>query len=531
MRTETTYKGLRLKIAAGLLLALSSVLVVTSILRYVSFRQLLTESLEHPSADAAQVIELQMAAYLRSRLILSACSIAVTLVIGDLLISQIVVGRLRQFLGVVKRTGPGRLDRRVSVEGGDEIAELAGAFNRMAEELRRQADKLSTLNALSMTVSRSLELQEVLRGALDEVLALVGLGAGWIVLRDEQGQEYRLAAGHGLPEGAALAHTPCDWMQRNCAGVFESGQPRVFHDQPQTPCPAADHLRPEGLAFRACVPLTSKDRVLGVMSLVGTASDHTWMFAEDSLETLTAIGRQIGMAIENARLYEELRQTERLRRQLMERGIDVQEEERRRIARELHDQTSQRLTSMIMTLGALSEDDSVDGLRERLQDLRSMAAETLEEVHGLALELRPRLLDDLGLLAALRHYVGEFRDRYRIPTDFQVLGMGDRRLPPQVETALYRIAQEALNNVARHAGARSAGVLLEHRTDSAILIVEDDGEGFDVPAVMGSHVDERNLGLYGMRERAALLGGTMTIESTLGTGTSVFTEVPLAREE
>jgi signal transduction histidine kinase len=263
------------------------------------------------------------------------------------------------------------------------------------------------------------------------------------------------------------------------------------------------------------------------MSLAGAAPSNGWAFSPDSLEILTAIGRQVGVAIENASLYEELRHTEALRRQLLEKGLDLQEEERRRIARELHDQTSQRLTSILMTLGALGEIESLTEVRAHVGNLREMAAQTLEEVHDLALELRPRLLDDLGLLPALHHCLGEFRDKYRMPVDIQVLGLDGRRLPPRVETALYRIAQEALNNVRRHAQAHNVGVLLENRDTSAILIVEDDGVGFDVPQVMGSHVHEGNLGLYGMRERASLLGGTLTIESTPEQGTSVFVEVPL----
>jgi len=263
------------------------------------------------------------------------------------------------------------------------------------------------------------------------------------------------------------------------------------------------------------------------MSLAGVASNHTWLFTEDSLETLTAIGRQIGIAVENASLYEEMRLTEALRRQLLERGIDLQEEERRRIARDLHDQTSQRLTSMLMTLGVLGEAESLAEMQVYIRDLREMAAQTLDEVHDLALELRPRLLDDLGLAAALRHYAREFQHRVHIPVDLQALGLDDERLPARVETALYRIAQEALTNVAKHAQARSIGVLLERRDASVVMIVEDDGKGFDVSQVMGTHVDEKNLGLYGMRERAFLLGGRLTIESAPAMGTSVFVEILL----
>jgi signal transduction histidine kinase len=135
------------------------------------------------------------------------------------------------------------------------------------------------------------------------------------------------------------------------------------------------------------------------------------------------------------------------------------------------------------------------------------------------------------LVAALRHYLGEFRDKFHLLTDLQVVGLDDKRLPSRVETALYRIAQQALVNVARHAHAQSVGVLLEDRGSGVVLIVEDDGTGFDVEEVMGSHVLQTNLGLYGMRERASLLGGSLTIESTPGEGTSVFVEIPLDRTE
>jgi signal transduction histidine kinase/HAMP domain-containing protein len=562
MRTRAYYyHSLRFKITLSLLLSVIVILTVTSYLRYASFRQLLTESLTFPAASAEEIIEAQMVAYVRSRFILSVSTIVVIVLISDLMMSRMVVSRLKQFLSVVKRISPGNLDARVRVEGHDEIAELAQAFNRMTEELQRQNERLSTLNTLAATVGQSLNLKEVLHSALDEVLELTRLRAGWITLRDEPTEKSLIVASRGLPEGAVLAHAHCAWIQGVCAEVFQSGRPQVFHDGQRHACPAAEYLQKEGLVFRACVPLKSKDLVLGVMSLVGVASGSVWMFTEDSLDTLMAIGRQIGVAIENARLYEELQRKETLRRQLLERGITLQEEERGRIARELHDQIGQRLTSIIMTLGVLEEATSTtdwerngttdwerngttDGERacpERsrkngwaapeaqahIQDVRDTTAQILKEVRDMALHLRPSVLDDLGLLAALRHYLKGYQNRARLLVDFQALGLDGKRLPPEVETALFRIAQEALTNVARHAEARSVTVLLEQREASAMLIVEDDGKGFDVARVVDSRPDEGNLGIHGMRERAALLGGTLTIESTPGRGTTVFVRIPL----
>jgi signal transduction histidine kinase len=433
-------------------------------------------------------------------------------------------------------------------------------------------------------VSQSLNLKEILDSALAKVLELMRLRAGWIVLRSDQSQELDLVASYGLPREVALAHVRCSGNQCVCPEVLQSGQSKVLHRTSEQGCPTAEYFAREGLVFGACVPLQAKERILGVMSLAGDAPHDTHMPAQDTLDTLAAVGRQIGIAVENATLYEELRKEEMLRRQLLDRLITVQEEERKRIALELHDQTGQPLTSLIMTLGMLGETESIQEVRAQAQYLRETAAQVMKEVHDLALELRPSVLDDLGLLAALRHLHKGYQDRFHIPVDLQVLGLGDERLPSEVETALYRIVQEALTNVAKHAQAENVSVVLEKRDPTRLsvrrpplhgdgahaegssqasvpyrgvddvppirmgpewpgrrpgqgssvrLIIEDDGEGFDVNSVLGSRREYKptdgRLGLYGMRERAALLGGTLTIESTPGMGTTIFVDVPLVK--
>jgi len=531
MRTKKYYHSLRFKITVGLLLAVIAVLAISSYLRYVSFRELLVESLKLSAVNTEEIVDAQMAAYVRSRLILSVISVVVIVLISQLMLGEMVVGRLEKFLKAVNQVGRGNLDTRVTIGGDDEIAELAEAFNRMTEELRRQAEKLSTLNTLAVTAGQSLNLEQVLCTALDEVMELMGVEAGWINLQDEQEENSRIVASRSLPEQAALAHAHCVWNRGVCAEVLKSGQAQVFHDERRHFCPASEYLEEEGIVFHACVPLKSKDQILGVMSLAGVATSNLWMFAEDSLDTLTAIGRQIGMAIENASLYEELRQKEVLRRQLLEREITLREKERKRIARELHDQTGQRLTSIIMTLGILEEVVSTPEAKTHVQDLRDTAAQVLKEIRDVALHLRPSVLDDLGLLAALRHYLKGYQNRYRLFVDFQALGLDGRRLPSEVETALFRITQQALTNVARHSQARHVSVLLENRGASVMLIVEDDGRGFDVDHLMNTHPHEGNLGLYCMRERASLLDGTLTIESTPESGTAVFVRIPLEGRE
>jgi len=165
--------------------------------------------------------------------------------------------------------------------------------------------------------------------------------------------------------------------------------------------------------------------------------------------------------------------------------------------------------------------------KSKAADLRGLTAETLDLMRDMALELRPSTLDDLGLVAALQRYVADYGRKHALDADFHPGGLTDARLRPQTETALYRIAQEALTNVVRHSGARSVSVLLDRRDGHAILVVEDDGKGFDVEQVRRSGTPAQKLGLLGMEERAALVGGVLTIESRPGRGTAVFVEVPM----
>lgn len=231
------------------------------------------------------------------------------------------------------------------------------------------------------------------------------------------------------------------------------------------------------------------------------------------------------MTEELGRMDELRREREALRRQLLEKVIATQEDERRRIARELHDSTSQNLTSLIVGLRTMETSCSECTALAQAIDLRQVASKTLEEVHDLSMRLRPRALDDLGLAAALERLTAEWQAHYKIPVDV-VIQLTDR-LPADVETAIYRIVQETLTNIVRHACARSASVLVERRGGAVRAIVEDDGVGFDANTNHG----EQHLGLLGMRERAELLGGTLTIESTPEHGTSVFIEIPLTRHD
>lgn len=206
--------------------------------------------------------------------------------------------------------------------------------------------------------------------------------------------------------------------------------------------------------------------------------------------------------------------------------INAQEQERKRIARELHDETSQVLTSLLISLAILEESITTQEARDRIADTRRLAHQTLRAIRNLSIDLRPSALDDLGLLPALRSYVKEYQQKCSIEVEFLATGFKER-LPAEMETALYRIVQESLTNTARHANARKLSVTLKEKAHAVYATITDDGHGFDVETLLKTPGQERGLGLAGMKERALLLDGSLTINSSPGQGTTVEVRIPL----
>ncbi|MFZ2640047.1 MAG: PAS domain S-box protein [Verrucomicrobiia bacterium] len=219
----------------------------------------------------------------------------------------------------------------------------------------------------------------------------------------------------------------------------------------------------------------------------------------------------------------ERKQAEQARVHLVQKLITAQEDECRRVSVELHDQLGQGLTAMMLGLNALQASKAGGGSNGRqLQQLQELVNDLTRRVHRLAWELRPAALDDLGLTSALKRYVEEWARRSDIAADFHVSGQADQRLQPSVETTFYRVVQEALSNVIKHARATRVSVLLDYRRDSVLVIVEDNGKGFDLNKVMNGINSSGRLGLLGMQERATLVGAKFNIESTPDAGTTVF---------
>lgn len=232
------------------------------------------------------------------------------------------------------------------------------------------------------------------------------------------------------------------------------------------------------------------------------------------------------LRIENA----ERRRIEKARIQLLRQLVRVQDDERRRIARDIHDHLGQQSTALRLKLEALKEHcKKYAELCEPISQAQEIAAQLDGDVDFLAWELRPAALDDLGLAAALANFVREWSKHFRIPADFHSTGMETDRPSPEIEVNLYRIAQEALNNTCKHAQASRVDVLLERRDHHIVLIVEDDGIGFDDEHHKTG--TDRGMGLLGMRERAALIGGTLEIEASPNQGTTIYARLPVSLPE
>lgn len=217
------------------------------------------------------------------------------------------------------------------------------------------------------------------------------------------------------------------------------------------------------------------------------------------------------------------KRAETMRLGLLKRLLSAEDQERRRIARELHDETGQSLTTLLVGLRAIADVARLSEVRSIAERLRAVAAHTVDDVGRLARGLHPAVLDDKGLVAAMRRHVSDFAKAFGVVIDIRVHGSVARRLSPLVQSTMYRILQEALTNVARHAQARAVAVVLKHEKTVLELVIQDDGSGFDPVAVLS---EASGLGLHGMQERVALLGGSVEIESRRGHGTAIRARIP-----
>jgi signal transduction histidine kinase len=380
---------------------------------------------------------------------------------------------------------------------------------RLYESATRWLAQLESLTEVGNALAAETELAPLLeliakrlRELLDAELVLIALPATGDDLRIEA------AAGAQADEvlGTSLARTGSKSgrvLDRRRSERVDSILEDTEIDQ--------DLARRMGIRSGLFVPLVLGDRAIGLIAAHNRRGPDP-RFTDEELRLAETFAARAAVAVDLA---------DRVARDSLRRVVEAQELERRRLARELHDETGQALTSILLGLKRVEEAKSESDARRSAAELRAEIVDTLQAVRRLAVELRPKALDDFGLVPALERLAEAFGGDSGIAIDLEA-NVGDDRLPPEVETALYRIAQEALTNVAKHASAGHVSVVVTRREGSVTVVVEDDGRGFGVGGRDGA-----GLGLVGMKERVGLLGGRLAIESTEGSGTTIVAEVPL----
>jgi|GEM_PF-1549799 len=458
---------------------------------------------------------------------------------------QQVVRPLQTLTAAAEQFASGELTEPIEIKRADEIGILASSFeimrqrlqhllaetatwnqqleSRVAErtaELERRNQQLSGINRVTEPLTDNLDVAALLDRTLDRIHEIVDFDIASYRLATS-GQALSLVASRNLPtelrlESLAIGECLCGQAAERKLCQTAS---RLREVSSTSLCSLA------GIISAVAIPLGGADRVEGTLFL-GFRRERR--FESGELATLQAIGRQVGMTVANARLFAALERRERERAQLLEQVIVAQEEERRRIAIDLHDDVAQGLASILLGVeSALQTDEQGNPATSNVDHLKQLITHTLEDVHSLAAELRPSLLDDIGLVAALSRLVDDVQGQSPLVVDFQTVNIAGLRLLSAAETALFRIAQAALNNVVRHASAHSVSVLLQRRGDRLILVVEDDGKGFDVPSVLAAPLRDR-LGLAGIEERARLIGAQTTIESSNGHGTTLYVDLSVS---
>lgn len=379
-----------------------------------------------------------------------------------------------------------------------------------AEQLQRRNRELTILNSISQALNSSVDLQQTLHAVLAQVAELFDLHTGWVWLLDEEAGKPYLAAAQNLPPG--LIENP-HLMEGTCycLDTYQAGDLNGAANVNVITCSRLKKLvgGTSGLRYHASIPLYAHSKQLGVFNVA--SPDWRGLSLED-LRILYTVGNLLGIAIERARLYN----------RSAEFGAA---EERNRLAREIHDTLAQGLAGITLQLETaevlLDSQADPPRIRRTIHQALELARANLDDARRSVLDLRAAPLEGRGLADALADLANGITARGRVRVSFEKTG-APRPLPGQIETGLYRIAQEALSNVERHSGARQAWLRLNLLPESLVLVIEDDGQGFD-PA----NTEPGHFGIVGLVERARLLGGQVNLETGLGEGTRIEVSVSI----
>ena len=441
---------------------------------------------------------------------------------------------IQKLIHASEQVTQGQFKQRIEVKTGDEIETLTDQFNLMSEELdesysslekkvAERTQELATLNAISARVSSSLNLNEIMADALERIMELTGMEHG-VAYRIEGGEggavnpgtdaeeaHLRVMAFRGLPPSFADLGDGLP-LKQSAAGVAgRLGEPVIWTlAELPTESSVRERIATLGVEQVIAIPLMAKGRLVGSLNL---STNQRRTYPPEQIALLKTIGQQIGVAVENARLYEQAEQT----------AIAA---ERGRLARELHDAVTQTLFSANLIADVIPriwKRDPEEGMKN-LEELRQLTRGALAEMRTLLLEMRPESLERSDLKSLITQLADAFVGRVRVPVSLDI--QADCEMTHEVKIVFYRVAQEALNNIAKHSGARQVELRLGCQPDHINLLIKDDGLGFDPYSITPDH-----LGISIMRERASSIGATLKIETQVGLGTSIELDWSPTRRE
>ena len=437
---------------------------------------------------------------------------------------------------VAKSVESGDLSLRAPVWADDEIGELGSAFNAMIEslersrgeledsneELRRRNMELGILYELAGAACLPRSMEEISNIGLDEVLKIPGVDAGKLVLLDQSTGELTLIAHRNIPPEVLQDPTFLDPHHRFFEQVAITGQKIIINNlEEMNSVPPV--IIENGYHIFISVPIYIAENVAGALNIL---SKRQQPLRSADILFLETIGKELSATLEKNYLWDELTRKEASRKRLLAKVVSAQEDERQRISRELHDETGQALTTLLIQLKLCQGMTDAESMREQIIEMRRLASQTMEEVRRLALDLRPSTLDDLGLVPALEWFIKERASKSDLEIHFNPHQVAEIQLPHEKEIVLYRVIQETLTNTIRHAQAQQVWVELSSDGNVLKTRVTDDGCGFDMQDVLGSNAG--GIGLLGIRERIELIGGTFKIQSNPGEGTQVYVETQIS---
>ncbi len=403
---------------------------------------------------------------------------------------------------------------------------------RLRDIARRRVTEMALLNDITRTLSATLQFDEVLMRIMDRVEGILKAEAGWLLLTDSSTGDLVFQIGLGKTRAIEPFHLP---RGQNLAGkVAMTGQPVLVVDVEQDKRPFKDLEQKVGFAVQSilCVPLILHDHIIGVLEVMSKKGDK---FSQNDLELLNSIVPYAAIAIKNARFHgSALAERDRV--------IEAEDQARKALARDLHDGPTQMVSAMMMRLDFCKllmekEPDSLDKLAEEIATTQDLAGQAIHQIRTLLFELRPLTLEAQGLVPALRVFMDrrqqDVEDKVKLRLEIKSLNPNNEisRQEDKVEGAIFAIVQEAVGNAIKYAYADNIVVKLEETFTAIYVGITDDGDGFDIDAVMNNYEQRASLGMLNIQERADLIGADLSLRSIIGQGTRISLRLSTAKEE